>query len=208
MKMMLVVGFLCGLFAVSGLANAANIPLDSDPIALADYSGLISVSQRQGSHRYSFDIAYAVYDTAVYSANGRFDPSGGQDKYIYAYQFFSSINSNTDTKTFTIAIPDGVTVANITYDTTVGVPSGIMPHLENILPNSAIWKFDNDPISPGEHSVVLLFTSSFAPAFNGAASDSGNGHAINGVSVVAPSSVPEPATIAILALGSVLLRKK
>lgn len=208
MKKMIMLTFLGGLLIMSSVVSATIIPLNSDSIALADYSGLISVNQTKGSHIYSFNVSYAVYDVTVYNANGRFDPSYGQDLYIYAYQIFNSVNSNTDIKAFEIAITESVTVDNITYDEVAGMPFGITPHLENILPTSAIWKFDKNPINPGENSVVLLFTSDFAPGYdNNTTLHSRNENGISGISVVAPSLIPEPTTLLLLGLGTIIFRK-
>lgn len=206
MKMSLIVVFACVLQA-SGLVNAVTVSLNDDPLAITECSGLASVSLTKGSHVYVFDVAYAVYDSAVYNANGRFDPSQGQDKYIYAFQFFNTVNSNTNAKTFSIAVPEGVTVDNVTYDETIGIPSGILPHSEKNHA-SIIWTFNNNPIDIGQHSAVLLFTSNSEPLHDSITLSIDNDGGIIGDGAIASSTVPEPATVMLLSLGITFLWKK
>jgi hypothetical protein len=100
-------------------------------------------------------------------------------------------------------------IGNIAYSPLFGVTSGIAPHSADELHDSAVWKFSKDPIAPGNHSAVLLFTADFAPATAIATSHAGTIDDLDGFSVAAPSSsaIPEPATLIILGLGSLILRK-
>ena len=116
--------FVCGLMMITGIAKAEIGWLDNNPFAIEGQTGLVSISETQGNHTYTCDVAYAVFETLNYVSNGGIDPSNSTDKYTYAYQLFNSENSNIGLKVFGVQIPDGITINNITYDTTAGACIG------------------------------------------------------------------------------------
>ena len=203
MKTMRKIGFLCCVLLIgASAASAIPIGLDTDPLAMAGQQGLTHVST---SGSFICDLTYAVYDLQAITYNG-FDPSWGQDKYLYAYQVFNLGNSTVNMSVFSVLVPQGVIADNIAYDGSKGQTLGIPSSNQQFAGGSAVWRFDNHAIVPGKNSVVLLFTSNFGP---GTSTASFEGDQITGevkASVVSP--VPEPVTLALLGIGAITMFRK
>ena len=169
------------------------------------------------------DVEYAVYapgGSFTTSWPGATDPSSGQH-FIYAYQIFNDLGIDpeypypsggpgmfgTKDKEHVTTLSIGINgsdeeVANIGYIAATGVKD---PTYSEINPSSVFWEFIGgtggaNQINYGDTSDVLLFSSPHGPeldyaTLSGEVPDEG----------FLPSPAPEPATIAILAIGALAL---
>jgi hypothetical protein len=206
----------CVLLMVSGVAGAIGIPLNGDPIAN------LSGTQYVNENGLSMLVDYAVYDAQAWVTRGGADPDPWvQDPYIYAYQIFNISNSTVNVKIFSVGIAQEVTCGDIGVGTYDGItrtqygplygPFGVQTSEQKFSDGSATWQFDNRPIEPGMHSVVLLFTSKFGPGNSssggGEVTISGDNEGISISGIATP--VPEPLTLALLGIGgAALLRRR
>lgn len=159
-------------------------------------------------------IEYAVYDT---EGGNELENAGfttlGSGQYTYVYQIF---NDGDDTATaleyFSIlgiaegAIYDLVTDIGSVDDDSGGIDSTTYyfgPHDHATGPDTAIWEFDGDIIEESEQSFFLVISSDYDFTI-------GSYRVIKSTSPDAPIPNPEPSTIALLGIGSVitLLRRR
>ena len=192
----LVVTVMAVLLALSGTAGAA--PLVSDPNAMPVWQGTQQFNDTWGGATLQVDVEYAVYAPGNYSIIA--DPSGGTE-FVYAYQIFNDLAGNVPVSTFSVGLDPAANVANIGFDAGSGTtPGGTTPSSSAFNggppPTSAVWGF---PLDPPKYSTVLLFTSPYGPQWApGSLLDSGLSDKQN-----LPSPMPEPASLALMALGGV-----
>jgi hypothetical protein len=214
-KVMIKLGILSCLLLMFCIGSAqavlTGLPLNSDPSAYIDPTsgqfvrGVTSLNDPGHPSSVFGDISYAVYNSDNYRG---VDMSWTGDSFIYAYQIDSSIFSTADMKRFSVSLPQGVIAHNIMYDISGGVRGGIFPTPSPIAGGLPVWNFERYPITPGQYSTVLLFTSDFAPGM-GEAKVAGDGiPSYVGCSVAAPVLVPEPATIALLCTGAAAVLRR
>jgi len=181
-------------------------PLMIDPNAMPAWKGT------QGFHdvdvlfpgaTLDVDVEYAVYAPGQYGLSGT-DPSGGT-QFVYAYQVFNNLAGNVPISSFSVGLDPTANVANIGSDAGSGTPLGTAPTANaftGVPPTSACWYFFLNTIDPppaNEYSTVLLFTSPYGPRWApGSVMDSGLSDKQD-----LPSPTPEPATLALMALGGV-----
>jgi hypothetical protein len=218
MKVMLKLSFLsCCLLPMFCLSSAYAIPpmagtaLYADPFRMEEYSGFAYVGKTEGTNTLHCEIDYAVFDLRHEEKpyNG-VDPSRGQDRYLYAYQIFST-SSNIDLRRFAVDIPQGVTANHIAYDWDKGILGGIPSSQQRFVEGSAVWQFGdpgNPPITAATNSLVLIFTSKFAPGQSEAEFTAIGIDGYVGASVSAPVLTPEPATLALLGIGAATVLRK
>ena len=197
------------LLGCAGLALAA--PLVSDPNALAAWQGTQRFYDTDGGGAtLDVDVEYAVYAPGNYGLSGT-DPSSGAH-YVYAYQVFNDLLGNVPVSSFSVGLDPTANVANIGSDAGSGTPGGTAPTASAFSgspPTSAVWYFYLNTIDPppaNEYSTVLLFTSPYGPKWMPASVMDGGLSAQQDL----PSPTPEPATLALMALGGVaaLIRRR
>lgn len=181
--------------AAAACSVASAGPLGSDPNGIPGFTG--SVVFDNGSN-VSATMDYAVFAPGDY---GGADPSGGTD-YVYAYQVFAN---NARYTTTTVGILDGAIVANAGTDPNYAQLGGIDPLAGfPTFQAQSFFSLWNPPVNPGQYSTVLLFTSPQPPTFASASVANGG----TGVQLEAPSPLPEPSTLVLLAGGLALLRRR
>ncbi len=158
-------------------------------------------------------IDFAVYDTHggnEYLDAGFSAPGSGQ--YIYAYQIFTADFATVSIETFSILgigqgaistpLNDNIGFENDSPD--LPEDEGISPYDAFITPDATkgVWLFDDGLLAVGEHSYFLLLSSDYnwkAGEYTFEAPEEGP----------FPIPTPEPATIALLALGgAAVLRRR
>ncbi len=181
------------------LLAVATLLIQTTSATLTDV--LPESSHYQGSTYYDKDtghgwltgrIDFAVYDTETYA--GEFT---GEDefegRYIYAYQIFNDIEGYSELAVAYFAI---LGIEGNTMDDTTSQDDqqgGIEP---SSIPKEGTWKFDGGILSVGEHSWFLVFSSN---------QDWTRGeYDIRQADDDLPVPTPEPATVILLGLGSII----
>jgi len=179
-----------GILCSSALATTLN----------ADAAALTKGSQPFAGTAWSADVEYAVYAPATY-------PGSHPDKdakYIYAYQVFASSAGTATLTSLSLNLPVGAGAASPGDDLTYGMAGGVAPLLSRLTgspPTIVQWVLDVDG---GEHSTVLLFSSPNSHTL--AAATLANGGVGDTQSL--PTPLPEPTTMALLALGALVLVRR
>jgi hypothetical protein len=149
-------------------------------------------------------IDFAVYDTLdpvhgdEYLANGIEAP--GDEQYIYAYQIFNRPSASGDIAYFAILdiddnpIDEALMNGSCAQDDGAG---GIAP-APIVCDTQGVWKwtFDGGYISMGEHSWLLVFSSTHGPTEGS--------YEIKGPPIIVVSEMPEPAMIVLLGIGGLI----
>jgi hypothetical protein len=193
---------LAGLFLITFAGSMARASfLDGDVNAIPGFTGT-EVFTATGTGSFAglvihADVDYAVFAPGSFPGSGLTgsDPSGGL-QYVYAYLINNLATSNDDISTLNVGLNSGSGAINDTVNSSLG---GSSPLLEQIQTNSFfdVWA----GITPGSSSDIVLFTSPDAPTFITASIS--NGGLSNQESLPSPA-VPEPASLGLLALGSVM----
>ena len=187
-------------------------PLATDPLGIAGFTGTAVFND--GFTNASVD--YAVYNTGDFESSALFsagdDPSGGTE-HVYAYQI-ENIGSFGVTG-FTIALdanePLGAFAGSPGFVSGAGLvdPNNTTspPRFAGVPPTSVKWDFTPVNLNTGQTSAFLIFTSAAPPEFDTAT--------VDGIlpvtlfnSIPSPNETPEPATLSLLALGSLTLLRR
>ncbi len=188
-----IMGLVALLFC--GPARGAIIYLDGDSAALA--SGTVVFTQPS----WDADVEYAVYAPGAYPGTH----ADKSTKYIYACQVFSDATSQATLASLSIGLLPAASAGGAGDDASYGATGGVAPLLSRVVGSPATsvqWTIDVDA---NEHSTVLLFSSPYSYTFEPATLT----NAGQGDTEQLPSPVPEPATIGLLALGTLaMIRRK
>ena len=179
--------------------------ISADPNAMSGWKGAQPFLATDGTETLDVSVDYAVYAPGHYALSGGVDPSGGAD-YVYAYQVFNIVDPlSVELSALSVGIVAGSGAHHIGVDTSPGAPGqpgGVLPSDKSFSPTSARWYFASPTVNYGDNSVLLLFTSGQAPQWKAASVwDSGLSIQKQLPSPQPQLNVPEPATLALLALG-------
>jgi hypothetical protein len=186
---------LCLLFAVALFAhNAVATPV---PVGWSSHDSDTAVfTIGSGSATVASDV-YG-YDSGLY-----------QDKYVYAYEL-TNVDSGLGLGHFSvsIAIADGASAYDPDYEELSGaVNPALWATINN--PVQSVDAIFTDTIENGESSARLWFVSDYASGYSTSALQNMSGGTSYYATADVLSPVPEPATVALLGLGAlVVLRRK
>ena len=201
MKTKLLSAILAVICIAAGLPSVANAALADDSAAIVAGSFVISHTT---SPKFFAHIDYAVYAPGYYTGSYSFP-----DEYVYCYQLFNDSTSMSNINALTIDLDTALIAYNPYYDTASGsgVSGGSTLSTPNTTLDAITYNFGTrSAITVNNHSVVLLFTSDFAP-------DSIMGTELLGTttagsfSVQIPVPTPEPASLLLLVMASPFLLK-
>jgi len=188
--------------AVLCASVAQAVPTEILP-ASSLYEGTSYFSEPSANGMLYGRVDFAVYDTEGPNGN-EYGSNPGSGRYIYAYQVFSAPSSTTALLGFEIFRGDGTAINGIdTIDAHDDSAGGVEPTPNHGHPSGdmtkGIWEFDNGLLIANEHSWFLVFSSNYSYT---------TGH--YEVKTVSddneiPISSPEPASLALIGLGSLFI---
>ena len=194
------------LLAVLVGAPCANAGLDVDPDAMPDgqggfWRGIVEFADTSGVLIARAD--YAVFLPGSYSGSAAVP----NNHYVYAYQIYNT--DETSLITFTVGLMDGSNAAAVGNGTDpfYGDLGGTDPLMALVLPGTFNVTFLSPQLQPNNHSVVVLFTSPYAPMYTDA-SVIGGGPSWQSYGM--PTPIPEPASLSIFLslVGLAALRRQ
>lgn len=173
------------------------------------YQGTAYRTMETGWGEVDTRVDFAVYDTLGGNEfiNAGYDAPGA-GRYIYAYQVFNSNFSESSLAEFAIQSPDSMGVDVDSISAQDGGTGGIEPTDAYFNPEltEGVWKFEDDVsggiIMAGDHSWILVLSSDM----DWVKGDYQVKVAPSNDDVPVPE-IPEPATIALLGIGSAVLLK-
>ena len=184
----------CALFVSSTSAQAGV--LDGFSPVVDGWTGSVPFDNGAGLSGF---IDYAVMTEAVFNANFAglgYVPTLGQ--LVYTYQLTSTGADTISVEVVGIANP-----ANTIGSFDIG---DVAPSVEVLNPTDATWAFTMPGIQTGETSWGLAFSSPKVPVAGSSLTINGGGSAlVGGVPTPGPVDFPEPASMAMIAVGGLLI---
>ena len=214
------VGLLSLLFFVTLFVQNASATLEPMLPESSHYDGstYYNIPTDKGNMRGRID--FAVYNTADLQLSGETDLTTALDlpgQFVYAYQIFNDYEdfSEREISYFAIFGIDGLALDVDDYSIDAANDSPTDPALEGVEPSAwyfedsntrGVWEFEGGSLIVGEHSWFLVFSSS---------QDWTRGrYELKTAQIIVPggesggeASSPEPCTIALLGIGTVLLTR-
>jgi hypothetical protein len=144
-------------------------------------------------------VEFAVYDTQQQALAGY----SGSERYVYAYQVFTYATSTAPLTYFSL-LGGNFSGLTLQSDDALGgaTTAGVSPTGTNATASAAIWDFADGSLIKGANSWFLFFRSN---------SDwvAGSVEVKSSFNDDLPVNVPEPATMALFAIGTILsIRRK
>ena len=183
------------------VGSALAGPIAGGVDAMPGFFGTVYYDYTAAGDTLTAQVDYAVYGRGDYPG---VDPSSGAD-YAYVYQIFNDAASTVGIEWFSVGLESGAIARNPGEDESVSAPGqsgGLSPWMARVGSSSVSWFFDPG-VPVGGYSTTLLFTSPYRPTWKSGAL--ANGGLPTPGSGLLPSPTPEPATMALLALGGVSL---
>lgn len=161
------------------------------------YQGRKSFFVNDGAGFVAGHVEFAVYDTQQQTLAGY----SGAERYVYAYQVFTYATSTAPLTYFSL-LGGNFSGVTLEYDDSLGgaTSTGVSPTGSHADGSAAIWDFADGSLIQGANSWFLFFRS--------------NSDWVAGTVEVKssfnddPPVVPEPATLALFAVGTVLSLKR
>lgn len=184
-----VLGLASAAMLIGGGAAEAGILAANSGAALPGFTGTQLFDDNFAGFTVSANVDYAVFAPGTFPFA---DPSGGAH-YVYAYQID---NLDTNITKLTVGLDGDETLGSIGSIADVGAVDPSAALYVGAGPTSAAWDFTG--LGNGQSSAVLFFTSAEAPELHSStvAAAWSNSHDL-------PSPLPEPATLSLLALGTI-----
>ncbi len=182
------------LIVPAALPSIANASLADDSTAIISDSSSFS----RYSPNFFGHIDFAVYAPGDYQGSLTF-PS---DQYVYCYQLFNDSSSTTDVVSLIVSLNSETTYSDADWDTSSlsAVPAGQVPKDWTFNYGTLTYYFGHFKISPGFHSVTLLYTSIYAPVIGTASIRDNQDYFTTDIPIAIPA--PEPATISLFCLAA------
>ena len=200
---------LVALVAFSTPATSQAELLDYSGYAMDGYSGSLSTSGSFFSHTVEVTFQYAVFTAEkFYTAFGASAPSGYTQN-VYAYQFVSEVGSNIGISLVTVGLGSGNDATTINEYVDSDNDTAATNYYLNPQPpadppyTSAVWSYSSSNIPIGGKSRILLFQSPHTPVWDVNTTVKG-GMATASGHIPTPGAVPEPMTLASLAVAGLL----
>ncbi len=179
----------------AGTAQAGLLSANSGG-AIPAYTGSQTFSGGFSTFTVNAEVDYAVFAPGDFGvAFPGLDPSGGNE-FVYAYQVENTDLANTITK-LTVGLDGDEPLGSIGFIPDVGLHDPVTELFVGAGPTSAAWDFTaSSPLPVGVTSAVLIFTSAAGPEW-----DTGTTHGAFADEQALPSPAPEPASLALMAMG-------
>lgn len=183
-----------------GLATGAQAGL-LDGHADAMNSGSVNFNNGQGLNG---TVEWAVFLDSKYPFGG-YSPTANELVYAYTVMVNDSPTGTVSATGYRVLSVNGAN--NQGVDTTQGGVAGTAAGLGG---NTAQWSFVADGnVNPGQTSYILTYSSIFKPVSGNFelsfVSDSGTPAVVFGAARPGDEAIPEPASLALLALGSLMI---
>jgi len=164
--------------------------------AIPAYTGSQAFSNGFMTFTVNADVDYAVFAPGAFGAAfPGLDPSGGTE-YVYAYQV-ENTDPATDISKLTVGLDGDEPLGTIGFIPDAGLHDPADELFVGAPPTSAAWDFSAaTPLPSGVTSAILIFTSAAGPEW-----DTGTTHGVFADQQALPSPAPEPASLALMAMG-------